>query len=113
MYVCIHAVPTCVYACTEVHTHVYICMHTNVHKYVHKVCLIFQHLLLYIYTQVVEWLLKYTNRLPSDAECQKCLLAPAPDDLDEATRSDLLHNRTKCLELIMKVCVCVCVCTCV
>ena len=59
----------------------------------------------YIHTQVVEWLLKYTNRLPSDAECQKCLLAPAPDDLDEATRSDLLHNRTKCLELIMKVCV--------
>jgi len=56
----------------------------------------------------VEWLLKYTNRLPSDAECQKCLLAPAPDDLDEATRSDLLHNRTKCLELIMKVCVCHC-----
>ena len=60
--------------------------------------------------QVVEWLLRYTNRLPSDAECQKCLLAPAPDDLDEATRSDLLHNRTKCLELIMKVCVCLCVC---
>ena len=61
----------------------------------------------YIPTQVVEWLLKYTNRLPSDAECQKCLLAPAPDDLDEATRSDLLHNRTKCLELIMKVCMCI------
>ena len=63
--------------------------------------------LLYIHTQVVEWLLKYTNRLPSDAECQKCLLAPAPDDLDEATRSDLLHNRSKCLELILKVCMCV------
>ena len=44
-----------------------------------------------------------TNRLPSDTECQKCLLAPALDDLDEATRSDLLRNRTKCLELIMKV----------
>ena len=65
-----------------------------------------------MHTQVVEWLLKYTNRLPSDTECQKCLLAPAPDDLDEATRSDLLHNRTKCLELIMKVCVFVFVCVC-
>ena len=66
-----------------------------------------EHLLLQwsplLYTQVVEWFLKYTNRLPSDTECQKCLLAPAPDDLDEATRSDLLHNRTKCFELIMKV----------
>ena len=61
-----------------------------------------------IYTQVVEWLLRYTNRLPSDAECQKCLLTPAPDDLDEATRSDLLHNRTKCLELIMKVRMSIC-----
>ena len=105
--------PTCVYACTEVHTHVYICMHTNVHKYVCTYSLPDIPTFAIVYTQVVEWLLKYTNHLPSDAECQKCLLAPAPDDLDEATRSDLLHNRTKCLELIMKVCVCVCVCTCV
>ena len=66
--------------------------------------------------QVVEWLLRYTNHLPSDAECQKCLLAPAPDDADEESRTNLLHNRTKCLELIMKVvrvCVCMCACVCV
>ena len=85
--------------------------------YVYTLICICVYVCMYICTQVVEWLLKYTNRLPSDAECQKCLLAPAPDDVDEASRSDLLHNRTKCLELIMKVCVgvwlCVSVCVCV
>jgi len=60
--------------------------------------------------QVVEWLLRYTNHLPSDTECQKCLLAPAPDDADEESRTNLLHNRTKCLELIMKVCMSVWAC---
>ena len=114
-----------IYVCVQ---YAYICMHTYLIflccvisvLHVYTLICICVYVCMYICTQVVEWLLKYTNRLPSDAECQKCLLAPAPDDVDEASRSDLLHNRTKCLELIMKVCVgvwlcvavCVCVCVC-
>ena len=88
------------YICVHIHHTLHLHMHALVHALVHTL-------------QVVEWLLKCTNHLPSDAECQKCLLAPAPDDMDEADRSDLLHNRTKCLELIMRVCVCLSVCVCV
>ena len=95
IHVCIYTVLKLVY----VYTYAYVC--THIFTYSLPGIPVFA----IVYTQIVEWLLKYTNRLPSDAECQKC---PVRDDLDEVTRSDLLHNRTKCLELIMKVCVCHC-----
>lgn len=47
--------------------------------------------------EVVEWLLKHVAHLPSDPECNKALLAPMPND------TDLAPQRTKCIELIMKV----------
>jgi len=47
--------------------------------------------------EVVEWLLKHVAHLPSDPECNKALLAPMPAD------QDLAPQRTKCIELIMKV----------
>ena len=47
-------------------------------------------------TQVVEWLLGIVKHLPSDAECQKCLMGPCPQNLD------LLPHRTRCLEKIIK-----------
>ena len=46
--------------------------------------------------QVVEWLLTIVKHLPSDAECQKCLMGPCPQNLD------LLPQRTRCLEKIIK-----------
>ena len=67
--------------------------------------------------EVVEWLLAHVAHLPSDPECNKALLAPMPTD------TDLAPQRSKCIELIMKVtsvststsgirglCVCACVC---
>ncbi len=47
--------------------------------------------------EVVEWLLKHVAHLPSDPECNKALIAPMPSD------TDLAPQRTKCIELIMKV----------
>jgi len=46
---------------------------------------------------VVDWLLGQVAHLPSDQECQKALMSPMPAD------TDLLPQRSKCLELIMKV----------
>ncbi len=47
--------------------------------------------------EVVEWLLAHVAHLPSDQDCQKALMSPMPAD------TDLLPQRSKCLELIMKV----------
>lgn len=47
--------------------------------------------------EVVEWLLAHVAHLPSDPECNKALLAPMPSD------TDLAPQRSKCIELIMKV----------
>ena len=47
--------------------------------------------------EVVEWLLAHVAHLPSDPECNKALLAPMPVD------TDLAPQRSKCIELIMKV----------
>ena len=48
--------------------------------------------------EVVEWLLAHVAHLPSEPECNKAFLAPMPADTDITTQ------RTKCIELIMKVC---------
>ena len=47
--------------------------------------------------ELVDWLLGHVTHLPSDLECQKALMAPTPPD------TDLLPQRSKCLEMIMKV----------
>ena len=49
------------------------------------------------HTELVDWLLGHVTHLPSDLECQKALMAPTPPD------TDLLPQRSKCLEMIMKV----------
>ena len=49
-----------------------------------------------LFNKVVDWLLSIVKHLPSDAECQKCLMGPCPQNLD------LLPQRTRCLEKIIK-----------
>ena len=49
-------------------------------------------------SQAVEWLLAHVAHLPSDVECQKGLMAP------KSTEKDVITQRSKCLELIMKAC---------
>ena len=46
---------------------------------------------------MVDWLLGHVTHLPSDLECQKALMAPRLSD------KDILPQRSKCLELIMRV----------
>eukprot|EP00731_Ephydatia_muelleri_P012188 Em0006g1082a len=48
------------------------------------------------HVELVEWLLGMVTHLPSDLDCQKALMAPMPQDVD------LLPQRSKCLEMIMK-----------
>ena len=48
--------------------------------------------------QIVEWLLGHISHLPSEPECHKSLMAPTGD------KEVLLPLRSKCLDMIMKVC---------
>ena len=49
-------------------------------------------------SQIVEWLLGHVTHLPSEPECHKSLMAPTGD------KEVLLPLRSKCLDMIMKVC---------
>ena len=51
--------------------------------------------------QVVEWLLGVVNHLPSEDLCQKCLVAPVDD---KEKHDDMMLGRTKCYDLVTKVC---------
>ena len=50
--------------------------------------------------QVVEWLLNVVNHLPSEDQCQKCLVAPVDD---KEKHDDMMLGRTKCYDLVTKV----------
>ena len=50
--------------------------------------------------QVVEWLLVVVNHLPSEDQCQKCLVAPVDD---KEKYDDIMLGRTKCYDLVTKV----------
>jgi len=52
-------------------------------------------------SQVVEWLLGVVNHLPSEDQCQKCLVAPVDD---KEKHDDMMLGRTKCYDLVTKVC---------
>ena len=51
-------------------------------------------------SQVVEWLLGVVNHLPSEDQCQKCLVAPVDD---KEKHDDMMLGRTKCYDLVTKV----------
>ena len=59
----------------------------------------FLHTLLF-HLQVVEWLLGVVNHLPSEDQCQKCLVAPVDD---KEKHDDMMLGRTKCYDLVKKV----------
>ena len=50
--------------------------------------------------QVVEWLLGVVSHLPSEDQCQKCLVAPVDD---KEKYDDIMLGRTKCYDLVTKV----------
>ena len=52
------------------------------------------------FPQVVEWLLGVVNHLPSEDQCQKCLVAPVDD---KEKHDDVMLGRTKCYDLVTKV----------
>ena len=56
--------------------------------------------LLTFHLQVVEWLLNVVNHLPSEDQCQKCLVAPVDD---KEKHDDMMLGRTKCYDLVTKV----------
>ena len=49
----------------------------------------------------MEWLLGVVNHLPSEDLCQKCLVAPVDD---KEKHDDMMLGRTKCYDLVTKVC---------
>ena len=49
---------------------------------------------------MVEWLLGVVNHLPSEDQCQKCLVAPVDD---KEKHDDMMLGRTKCYDLVTKV----------
>lgn len=59
-----------------------------------------QVLLIFCFPQVVEWLLGVVNHLPSEDQCQKCLVAPVDD---KEKHDDMMLGRTKCYDLVTKV----------
>ena len=48
----------------------------------------------------MEWLLGVVNHLPSEDQCQKCLVAPVDD---KEKHDDMMLGRTKCYDLVTKV----------
>ena len=48
----------------------------------------------------MEWLLTVVNHLPSEDQCQKCLVAPVDD---KEKHDDMMLGRTKCYDLVTKV----------
>lgn len=61
---------------------------------------LFQVLSICCFSQVVEWLLGVVNHLPSEDQCQKCLVAPVDD---KEKHDDMMLGRTKCYDLVTKV----------
>ncbi|PFX24058.1 Ankyrin repeat and KH domain-containing protein 1 [Stylophora pistillata] len=51
------------------------------------------------HVEVVEWLLGVVNHLPSEDQCQKCLVAPVDD---KEKHDDMMLGRTKCYDLVKK-----------
>ncbi|XP_027047638.1 ankyrin repeat domain-containing protein 17-like isoform X3 [Pocillopora damicornis] len=51
------------------------------------------------HVEVVEWLLNVVNHLPSEDQCQKCLVAPVDD---KEKHDDMMLGRTKCYDLVTK-----------
>lgn len=51
------------------------------------------------HVEVVEWLLGVVSHLPSEDQCQKCLVAPVDD---KEKYDDIMLGRTKCYDLVTK-----------
>lgn len=52
------------------------------------------------HVEALEWLLNVVDHLPSEEQCQKCLVAPIED---KERHDELMLGRTKCYDLISKV----------
>lgn len=52
------------------------------------------------HVEALEWLLNVVDHLPSEEQCQKCLVAPIED---KERHDELMLGRTKCYDLILKV----------
>ena len=55
----------------------------------------------YIFSQVVEWLIKLVHHLPSDELCHKILMSI----VDDKEKEVVVQQRSKCLAIIQEVCV--------
>ncbi|XP_032234858.2 ankyrin repeat and KH domain-containing protein 1 isoform X2 [Nematostella vectensis] len=51
------------------------------------------------HTESTEWLLNVVNHLPSEEQCQKCLVAPIED---KDRHEEVMLGRTKCYDLVTK-----------